>query len=240
MANLVPSWACLNRREERLRRIYDALLSALAPNIICEVGAFNGDETQRFHTLSPDSDFYLFEANKKNVSQFLLGNPTLANHPRTVIEHVAVSDAPGELEFNVLDADEVASDWRRAASSMLQRGDGLPSRAEKVTAITLDGYFDKQLAAGDASFALWIDVEGVLDKVLDGATRVLERTVLLRAEIEWEEVWRGQKLGQDSKDFLEGLGFCLVGDSFTPESHNQSDIVYIRNNALNLVEPASW
>jgi FkbM family methyltransferase len=240
MATLAPSWACLQRREERLRRLYDALLGAFSPDIICEVGAFNGDETQRFHQLSPDSEFYLFEANSKNVRQFLHGNPALANHPRTVIEHVAVSDQPGELEFNILEADEVASDWRRAAGSMLQRGDGLPSTSEKVTAITLDDYFEKQLANEDVSFALWIDVEGVLDRVLNGATRVLERTVLLRAEIEWEEVWQGQKLGQDSKDVLERLGFCLIGDSFVPESHNQSDVVYVRRDALGLVEPAKW
>jgi hypothetical protein len=35
---------------------------------------------------------------------------------------------------------------------------------------------------------------------------------------------------------LEQLGFCLVGDSFTPDSADQSDVVYIRKDALNLVE----
>jgi len=236
MATLAPSWARLQQREERLRILYDALLGAFAPDIVCEVGAFNGDETLRFHGLSPQSQFYLFEANQRNVSQFLLGNPALADHPQTTIEHVAVSDEPGELQFHVLEADNVASDWRRAASSMLKRNDGLPSVAQTVKAITLDSYFEQQLQAGDASFALWIDVEGVLDKVLNGARRVLERTVLLRAEVEWKEVWQGQTLGQDSKDMLEQLGFCLVGDSFTPDSADQSDVVYIRKDALNLVE----
>jgi FkbM family methyltransferase len=239
MTNLSPSWERLKRRDDRLRRIFDGLLASFEPSIVCEVGAFNGEETLRFHGLCPQSSFYLFEANAKNYNQFLLGNPSLSGHSRTVIEHVAVSDSVGEVEFHVLEADDTAADWRRAASSMLLRGDGLTFQSERVRAITLDSYFHEHLAVGGHSFALWIDVEGVLDRVLAGATSVLERTVLLRAEVEWAEVWRGQALGQDSKDLLDRLGFVCVGDSFTPHSHSQSDVVFVRRDALNLIEPAS-
>ena len=236
MTELAPAWQRLQRRDEQLRRIFDSLLEAFEPSIVCEVGAFNGDESLRFHGLSPKSNFYLFEANARNYHQFLLGNPLLANHPGTTIEHVAVNDCPGEVEFHVLDAEDTAADWRRAASSMLQRGDGLASQTERVRAITLDNYFQEQLARGQ-SFALWIDVEGALDRVLNGALNVLRQTVLVRAEIEWAEVWRGQALGQESKDMLESLGFACIGDSLVPGTHSQSDVVFVRKDALNLIAP---
>jgi len=237
MTELTPAWERFKRRDERLRRIFDSLLAAFEPSIVCEVGAFNGDETLRFQGLSPQSSFYLFEANARNYEQFLLGNPSLAGHPHTTIEHVAVNDHPGEVEFHVLDADDTEGDWRRAASSMLPREDGLASHPDRVRAITLDDYFRQKLVAGDPTFALWIDVEGVLDRVLNGAVNVLERTVLLRAEIEWTEVWRGQALGQESKDMLERLGFACIGDSFVPDTHSQSDVVFVRRDALNLIDP---
>ena len=122
---------------------------------------------------------------------------------------------------------------------MLERDDGLACHTDRVRAITLDDYFSQQLVTDDPTFALWIDVEGVLDRVLNGATKVLQRTVILRAEIEWTEVWRGQVLGQESKDMLEHLGFACLGDSLVPETHSQSDVLFVRRDALNLIDPAA-
>lgn len=236
MSELAPSWQRLRRRDDRLRRTFDALLRGLEPSIVCEVGAFNGDETLRFHGLTPSSKFFMFEANRQNFDQFLLGNPRLASHRNTTIEHVAVTDKLGPVEFHVFEAEEAAADWRRAASSMLTRTDGLPSRKEIVQGITLDDYFSSRSTATD-TFALWIDVEGVLDRVLRGARHVLERTLVLRAEVEWHRFWQGQALGQESKDLIESFGFVCIGDSFTPDTHPQSDVLYIRRDAIDLTDP---
>jgi len=227
---VAPGWLTLRRKDGLMRDVFDGLLSALRPDVISDVGCFNGDESARFRRLAPDARIVAFEANKKNISDFISNRDDLTN---VTVENLAVCEFDGEVTFNVLEAESRASDWRRAASSLYLRADGIPYVAETVKSVRLDSYFADAIEAGD-TFVLWIDVEGALERVLSGAPKTLERTLLVRAEVERVEFWLGQKMAHEVLSFFESAGFMLLADSWTSGVFDQSDVLLLNKNWLDL------
>ncbi|WP_052208241.1 FkbM family methyltransferase [Croceibacterium mercuriale] len=220
-------------RDDLLRDIFDQLCLICCPSLICDIGAFNGDESYRFAHLMPESTVFAFEASPQNYQQFYVDSARFASVPNFHVSHRAITDYDGEIAFNVLDADE-ANDWQRGANSILQRTDGVTSKSVTVPCSTLDASFGGNVIDRN-TFALWIDVEGALDKVLAGAQKVLSKTLFLRAEVEWKECWVGQKLASELKEMIGAYGFSLVGDSHVPQAYDQSDVLFINNNIKHLL-----
>jgi FkbM family methyltransferase len=221
-------------RDERLRQIFDNLCAAFKPSIVCDIGAFNGDESWRFAHLLPESKVVAFEASPQNYKQFYVENDRFKSVPNFRVNHKAVANYNGEISFNVLDAEDTSADWRRAANSIMSRTDGNTSKQVTVPCTTLDSYFGTY-AIQDNTFAMWLDVEGALDKVLAGAPEVLSKTLFLRAEVEWKELWAGQVLAPEMKQLIEGYGFQLLGDSYIPNGYDQSDVVFVNKKLLDIL-----
>jgi len=220
------AWALLQRKDALMREVFDSLVANCRPDVICDVGCFNADEVVRFQKLSPRSACFGFEANGRNVEQFIKPRHDIGN---IVIEQMAVGDRTGETTFNVLEAENSAADWRRAAGSLLERAEALPARAITVRCTTLDDYFRLQIAA-DKTFILWIDVEGALFSVIRGAGATLQRTIIVRAELERHQFWKDQKLAEDNVAAFKEAGLILLADSFTEGTHPQSDALFINKN----------
>lgn len=223
----------MNGRDALLREIFDNFCKMYQPSYICDIGAFNGDESFRFAAAMPDSTVVAFEASPRNYKQFYLDSNRFADVPNFHVLHRAIADYNGEITFNVLDAGE-SSDWRRAANSILSRTDGVASTAVTVPCSTLDACFGANVIKRN-TFALWIDVEGALDKVLAGATEVLKRTLFLRAEVEWKELWAGQVLAPQLKELISAYGFDLVGDSYVSSAFDQSDVLFVNRRLGELI-----
>jgi FkbM family methyltransferase len=211
-----------------MRDVFDSFVANCQPDIICDVGCFNADEIVRFRKLSPRSACFGFEANELNIRQFIDQRSDLGD---IIIEQMAVSNRTGQTTFNMLEAEDSAADWRRAAGSMLERSDALPARAVTVRCTTLDDYFRPDIAKRK-TFGLWIDVEGALFSVIQGANATLQRTIVLRVELERHQFWKGQKLAADNIAALKAAGFILLADSFTDGTHPQSDALFINENWL--------
>lgn len=221
-------------RDVILRDLFDGLCTLFRPSVICDVGAFNGDESYRLAHLIPEAKVYAFEASPRNFQQFYVAETRFSDVANFTIEHAAVSDVTGAIQFNVLDATDASSDWRRAANSILSRTDNINAKTVSVPSVTLDTYF----AASNIelnTFALWIDVEGALEKVLLGANNVLQRTLLIRTEVEWKELWAGQKMAPEMKTLIESKGFTVFGDTFVENAYDQSDVVFVNKNLLSLL-----
>lgn len=225
----------MSGRDELLRQIFDNLCTTLKPTIVCDVGAFNGDESWRFAQLLPESTIVAFEASPQNYNQFYVENDRFSAIANFRINQLAVADYNGEITFNVLDADNSSADWRRAANSILARTDMATAKQVRVPCITLDNYFGSYTIQ-DNTFAMWLDVEGALDKVLAGAKEVLQKTLFLRAEVEWKELWAGQKLAPELKTMIESYGFQLLADSFLPDAYDQSDVVFVNKRLLEIAQ----
>jgi hypothetical protein len=57
---------------------------------------------------------------------------------------------------------------------------------------------------------LWIDVEGFVEQVLQGARNTLSKSIVVYAELESSPVWEGQTLAPRIITSLEDEGFVLV------------------------------
>jgi FkbM family methyltransferase len=229
----ISAWDLYNLKDRIMRDAFDGFIKATLPDILCDIGSCNGDEAVRFKRLSPRSRVYAFEANKQNVEQFINTREDLGG---VTVENAAVSDMDGEIAFNILEAEESPSDWRRGSGSIYVRSvdDYCPSVPVTVQSLRLDTYFDDDLGA-NRTFVLWIDVEGAVDRVLNGAKRVLSQTLLIRAEVERFQYWQNQKLAEEVIATAEKAGFLLIGDSYTPELNEQFDILLVNRNWLRLV-----
>jgi FkbM family methyltransferase len=225
-------WNVFRRKDVILRDIFDGIVKATRPDIICDVGCFNGDESARFSRISPESRLYAFEANNDNIVRFINPRPELE---RVTVENTAVCDVDGEIGFHVLEADGI-EDWRRAAGSIYDRTDNIPaipSVPVTVPSVRLDTYFKTDIEK-KSTFILWIDVEGALDRVFAGGKKVLSQTILFRAEVERFEFWAGQRMAEEMISVAETAGFMLLGDSWTPQAHGQSDVLMINRQWLHL------
>jgi FkbM family methyltransferase len=224
----------MSMRDHKLREIFDGFCSTLRPSVVCDIGAFNGDESFRLAGLLPLSRIVAFEASPQNFAQFFGPASRFSSMPNFQIVHKAVSDQNGTIEFNVLDAENEASDWRRAANSIRMRADKLDTRQVLVDATRLDDHFGSEMIQNN-TFALWIDVEGALEKVLDGAPEVLSRSLIIRTEVEWKELWLGQRLAPEIKRQLSDSGFHILADTYLPDAYDQSDILLINRNLIDLI-----
>jgi len=221
----------LRRKDAIMREIFNGVIKATRPDIICDIGSFGAEEIVRFSQISPDSDLYAFEANYDNIVTFI--NPRLDIKGIT-IENLAICDVDGEITFHVLTTDGSLQElWRRAAGSLNLRSDDIPYTAVTVPSVRLDTYFRNAIEA-ESTFILWIDVEGALDRVFAGAEKVLARTIMFRAEVERREFWTGQKMAEDVIAMAERAGFVFLGDTWTPEASEQSDVLMINRRWLDL------
>ena len=139
-------------------------------------------------------------------------------------EHLALSDAPGDVTFRVL----LTKDGRPAANgrgSLLERVGYEPGFEEvSIPAITLDDYF---AAEGRRRTAMWVDVEGASGGVLRGAHNMLDDTDVLIIEVEERPVWDGDHwLRPAVVGYLHDHGLTPVARDL--QSRFQHNIVFAR------------
>lgn len=219
----------MHERDQTMRRLFDSIILATRPHIICDVGSFDGQEVSRFHKLQPDAKCYAFEANYQNINAFFAGREEMRG---VKVINKAVADYDGSIDFNILQQDDEPIDWRRAAGSLNERTDTHKSQKITVDCVKLDTFFQSVL---DETFILWIDVEGALDRVIAGAKQVLARTIAVRAEVERVQYWEGQKLVDEIVPMFEDLGFIPLGDTYIPGTIvEQSDIIFLNKNWIDL------
>lgn len=230
--DLVLSFKDKHIRDLYIREIYGSLLHSLQADIICDIGCFNGDDTGWMADLCPTARVVGFEANKRNFDQFLKQPKAL--RPNCEFHNLAISNKQQILQFYELEAADTAADWRRAAGSLNKRADDTPYRTQEVNAVRLDDFFQSDITASKV-FALWIDVEGALDAVLDGSVEVLKRTLIIHAEMEHHAFWQGQMLAKDIVPKIENAGFKLIGDSYVPDAYPQSNLLFIKNEWLEIL-----
>jgi FkbM family methyltransferase len=223
----------LRHKDVIMRNAFDGILMATRPDIVCDVGSFDGADSARFSRIAPWSRLYAFEANNDNIVRFIKSRSDLE---RVTIENIAVCEVDGEITFHILVGEGDNKEppiWQQAAGSLHVRVNDIPSRPVTVPSVRLDTYFKREIE-NKSTFILWIDVEGALDRVLAGAKKVLEQTILLRAEVEHREFWAGQMMADEVISLAEKAGFLLLCDSWTPRENGQSDVLMINREWLHL------
>lgn len=215
---------------------YD-LQKFIRPKTFLEFGAFDAGFSRRIRTLHPASKVIAFEANPYNYKHFTEKFDFQSSNIE--YNHLAVSDQDGgSISFQVQRArDGVPVNPVKGDDSLLKRNVSDPHEVYRaveyetvtVDTVTLDGYLNEAQFGLD-DYSAWIDVEGALRSVLNGARRTLTKTHSLIIEIEEKPHWGGQWTGQDVEDFLSAAGFKPIARDF--EFEHQYNVIFVRDEVI--------
>ena len=99
-----------------------------------------------------------------------------------------------------------------------------------VQTVRLDTFFADDLKR-DASFTLWVDVEGATRKAFAGAQGVLAKTLSVMIEVEEHAFWKNQWLFHDVHQHLGERGFRALARDFAQPF--QFNAVFVHESRLN-------
>ena len=192
------------------------------PLVIFDIGACEGEESIRYSRCLPQAKIYSFEplpANQRlveiNFARFGIQSAELVR--------VALSDREGTAEFHVSSGTPpvnfAGEDWNygNKSSSLLPPASGDPMFGwvkfdEKITVKTetLDAFVSER-AIGRIDF-IHMDVQGAEHMVLAGAKRSLVNTSAVWLETSKVELYRGQRLRNETEDSMRAAGFAKILD----------------------------
>lgn len=190
----------------------------IRPVNIMEIGSRDGHDCkyllQQF-SLS-DTDGYIFEANPVAAETIVRTYPSINTY------NYGVASTRGTMEFNV-EPENIG------ASSLLQRVK--PTEGMKtvtINTIPMSDFFEST-ELEEISIAK-IDVEGMTLDVLKSFGEHLHKLKSIQLEMEHEEVWKGQSLYPEIKEWLEQQGYVQV--FFVLLRQIQSDSFWVRKEYL--------
>ncbi|HEX8387701.1 MAG TPA: FkbM family methyltransferase [Sphingomonas sp.] len=183
-----------------LDRVVIQMARRLAPELVLEIGAHDAWFSARMRRILPDARVIAFEANPEVHAQG-------ADRLRGLgvdFRNQAVSDAAGQVTLMVPHGER--SGPRREMGSLLRRKSETGEQTFEVDAVRLDD----APGVDAASNIMWIDVEGAVGMVLDGAPETLAKSELIYVELEPREDWPGQRIDVDIVDALGRYGLVPV------------------------------
>lgn len=154
---------------------------------------------------------------------------TLKNkHPKLKLLNLGLSDKNEELNFYIPKDNNLAmnSSFRIKSNQDLQK-----YNISKIKVLKLDKIIEENLSK-DSTFALWVDVEGLSDKVLNGCKKYLnnksKECKLIKIEVESTKIWKQQIKDKDIIFFLISLGYRPLFRDF--EYETQYNLIFIKNS----------
>jgi len=196
----------------------------LWPSTSCifDIGAYEGEDTERYAKIFPQARFWVFEPLPSNFRKL---QETLARHPEVRAESfcLALSDRNGTAAFHVSstvgatkgDVDEKMQPGP-GSSSLLSPRDEKPadlqwlefSEVIEVETDTLDNFCAKQ-GITQIDF-IHMDVQGAELKVLSGARQMLPRIRAIWMEVAFETTYEGQPLEFEATRWMAERGFRKI------------------------------
>jgi len=211
----IPALPAGSKGHRMLSDAFLALISLIKPAVFCDIGANNGDVSRAVRRLKTGCRVCAFEANPEIHALF--ARDALADGVEWL--NLAVTDcsgvtvpvwAPLKVFGNgLLGKIESIEPETTGKTSLLRRVDPAEYKRFDVKAVTLDEFFQPQIA-DSRTFFLWIDVEGAADKVLAGADKVLDKTLAIFIEVEGSAFWQEQKQCSEIVETIRRRGFVAI------------------------------
>jgi FkbM family methyltransferase len=203
------------------------------PKVVVECGARDFLETTLFSQLNPEGRIYSFECNPFTLPTC---RERLTKLPNVELIEKAVSDKDGKLSFYPTDPLKTESkfkDGNPGASSLFKASPNYTREKYvqneiTVTATRLDTFIsEKGIHAIDA---MWMDIQGAELMALRGLGNSIHDVGLIYLEVEFFEIYQGQPLFADLKQFLNEQGFQLWG--FTNFYSFYADAIFINKHKV--------
>jgi FkbM family methyltransferase len=218
---------------QELVRVFHEMITLEDVTCILELGAHRAATSKRFLRAAPDRKAVAIEANPFNCTKF----GPLAEDVGVLYLNYALTDKTGPLELVLSDSDrDRKRGHTKTSNSILRNLDFGRTKNIEVPGITFDDLenepaFKEYLPSlSDTRAALWIDVEGALSQLLDGAKTSLPKCLFAMAEVERVERFEGQKTVEHVAKQFADMGFYpfLRDSEYIPTQHN---VIFV-NGAL--------
>lgn len=205
-----------------MEQALDDIVGIVAPGMFVEVGAFDAAFSRRMKARYSDVRCVALEDNPRVFDRF-------QDEVRaTGVDYVHFAASAGSDNINFFIPETIAGCDRPYVSRMgslnMISAKNSTMAEVAVPAIALD---DLLVPTPADQICMWIDVEGAMDKVLDGASRTLERTVLIYCEIEERQIWKDQLLASEVLARLEKAGFVMVARDFQAPTQFNALLIHI-------------
>ena len=188
-----------------LEKAFEQIVDIIVPDLILEIGAFEADFSIRMKSHYPTATVLAFEANPRVYEKY---KDTVKNKG-VIYTHAAVSNTFETITFyipEIVDGNKIT--YENSMGSLNEMGlDNSISTPVSVQAVLLDEFL---VAYPHKLSVAWIDVEGAVDKILEGMIHTLNKCEVIFCELETSTVWKNQKLDQDILKKLSDLGFVLL------------------------------
>jgi FkbM family methyltransferase len=172
--------------------------------VVVDVGANVGQYAERLRDLGYHGRIISFEPNIEAYG--ILQAKVARQRCRWDIHQVALSSEPGTATLNV-SANSVSSSLLTVREEHLRAAPASTTIDRQVVAVST---LDLELT-GVGEQPLWIklDVQGLELPVLRGAQRTLDNTLVVQAEISFDDLYEGQTNWLELCQFLGSQGFTL-------------------------------
>jgi len=215
--NVLSSPVIGSRGNDQLREAFLGLIGLLRPDVFCDVGANDGATAIAVKSLVPECEVFAFQANPE-----IFKTHESALRERGVHSlNLAVSDTVGTTTIHVprtlsrryedgrLVPAKITESAQTGKSSLLLRDEDATYDDFEIQCETLDSFLLARARPG-ARFVLWIDVEGIAERVLAGSTQILPDTDAIFIECETFPFWKDGSSASGVTRTLMEAGFIPV------------------------------
>ena len=211
---------------EALAKLFLGMVADARPEVIMELGAYNGDFSLACRSILPDAAIHAFEANPV----IHRGKDGQLRRAGVEMPRLAVGDRSGPAIFCIqrrIDGVEVSP--KKGSNSLRRKPGSIEYEDIAVQMMTVDRFAKKWGLLG-RSCALWIDLEGCAYEALTGAAKMLQTACAVLVEVEDESIWEGQKLASDVAALLMAADLAPVARDH--EYGRQYNVIYARGGLL--------
>ena len=196
-----------------------------AQNIL-EIGSRDGHDAEKLRKAFKINSkrVYLVEANPDQIPKIE------KNYPNVNVFNFAISNHKGEATFNKVLSSE--HEIRIGTSSLMDRPKFYADKVEMIKVPTFTGKDLLDKIHEEEIDLCKIDVEGHTFEVLEGFGDDLQRIKTMHIECEHVQKWKGQKIYEENRSFLENKGFTQIFFMYVWGGIVQSDSVWARNDIL--------
>ena len=219
---------------QELVRVFHELIDQYSVNCLFELGAHRAATSKRFVNAKKGRKAIAVEANPFNCEKF----KAKAVKSGVLYIHRALTAETGPVNFVLSDSDQDRKRGHtKTSNSILLNLDFDRTINVEVPGTTLDDlmqdteFTDYVPSFADERIALWVDVEGALSQLLEGAQDTLPKCLFALAELEKVERFKGQKTAAYVAKQFENLGFVpfLSDSEYMPTQHN---VIFVNSSLI--------
>ena len=208
------------------------ILVAHPCNVLLELGAHRAMTSRTFRRERPDRTAVAIEANPFNYESFRES----VEKNGTIYKNLAVTDKTGPVEMILSDGEmDRKRGHTKTSNSILKNTSFNATKKITVPGMTFDDLVtdlvknDEIPALDQQRPSLWIDVEGALSMLLDGAQKKLPECLMVLAEVEKEILFEGQATLEKTMQQFSDLGYFpfLKDCEYHPKQFN---IIFLNSN----------